>query len=121
MIRKYENVEEVINTRNIKSIDIDVLMSDLANSLSKCDKSSFIDFTCCIKETLDKFAPLKKRIVSSRPFAPWINIFFKAQKQVKRQAERLYRKTGLTIHIDILKFQKNNTVNVIKEEKRKYI
>ena len=63
----------------------------------------------------------KKRIFSSRPFAPWINIFVKAQKQVKRQAERLYRKTGLTIHKDIFKYQKNKTVNVIKEEKRKYI
>ena len=63
----------------------------------------------------------KKRIVSSRPFAPWINIFVKAQKLVKRQAERLYRKTGLTIHKDIFKFQKNKTVNMIKEEKRKYI
>ena len=64
---------------------------------------------------------LSKKIVSSRPFAPWINIFVKAQKQVKRQAERLYRKTGLTINKDIFKFQKNKTVNVIKEEKRKYI
>ena len=95
--------------------------SDLAHKLSECDKLSCFDFTCCIKETLDKFAPLKKRIVSSRPFAPWINIFVKAQKQVKRQAERLYRKTGLTIHKDIFKYKKNKTVNVIKEEKRKYI
>ena len=109
---------KVINTKNIKSIDIDVFKSELVHKLSE---SSFLDFTCCIKETLDKFAPLKKRIVSSRPFAPWINIFVKAQKQVKRQAERLYRKTGLTIHKDIFKFQKNKTVNVIKEEKRKYI
>ena len=113
---------KVINTRNIKSIDIDVFKSDLAHKLSECDKSSFFfDFTCCIKETLDTFAPLKKkRIVSSRPFAPRINIFVKAQKQVKRQAERLYRKTGLTIHKDIFKFQKNKSVNVIKEDKRKY-
>ena len=112
---------KVINTRNIKSIDIDVFKSDLAHKFSECDKSSFFDFTCCIKETLDKFTPLKKRIVSSSPFVPWINIFVKAQKQVKRQAERLYRKTGLSIHKDIFKFQKNKTINVIKEEKRKYI
>ena len=52
---------KVINTRNIKSIDIDVFKSDLAHKLSECDKSSFFDFTCCIKETLDKFAPLKKK------------------------------------------------------------
>ena len=69
----------------------------------------------------NKFAPLKKIIVSSPLFAPWFNIFVKAQKQVKRQAERLYRKTGITIHEDNFKFQKNKNVNVIKEEKRKNI
>ena len=42
--------------------------SDLAHKFSERDKSSFFDFTCCIKETLDKFTPLKKRIVSSSPF-----------------------------------------------------
>ena len=51
---------KVINTRNIKSIDFDVFKSDLAHKLSECDKSSFFDFTCCIKEALDKFAILKK-------------------------------------------------------------
>ena len=53
---------KVINTRNIKSIDIDVFKSDLAHKFSECDKSSFFDFTCCIKETLDKFTPLKKKL-----------------------------------------------------------
>ena len=81
----------------------------------------FFDFTCGIKESLDKFAPLKKRIVSSLDFASWINIFVKAQKPVERQTERLYRKIRLTVHNDIFKFQKNKTVNVIEEEKRKYI
>ena len=41
---------KVINTRNIKSIDIDVFKSDLAHKLSECDKPSFFDFSCCIKE-----------------------------------------------------------------------
>ena len=53
---------KVINTRNIKSIDIDVFKSDLAHKLSECDKSSFYVFSCCIKETLDKFASLKKEL-----------------------------------------------------------
>ena len=72
---------------NIKSIDIHVFKFNLAHNRSGCDASSFYDFTICIEETLHKFAPLKKRIVSSRHFAPWINIVAKALKQVKRQAE----------------------------------
>ena len=53
--------KKAINTRNIKPIDIDVFKSDLAHKLSECDKLSCFDFTCCIKETLDKFAPLKTK------------------------------------------------------------
>ena len=53
---------KLINTRNIKSIDIHVFKSGLAHYLSECDKSSFYDFTSCIKETLDKFALLEKEL-----------------------------------------------------------
>ena len=64
----------------------------------------------------------KKKELSLVALLPPGSIFLsKLKKQPKRQAERLYRKTGLTIHKDIFKFQKNKTVNVIKEEKRKYI
>ena len=55
---------KVINTRSIKSIDIGVFKSDLAKNLSECIKASIYDFTSCIKETLDKFSPLKKKELS---------------------------------------------------------
>ena len=52
---------KIINTRNIKSINIHVFKSNLAHKLSEWDKSSFFDFILCTKETLDKFATLKKK------------------------------------------------------------
>ena len=77
--------------------------SDLAHNLYECDKSSFYDFTSCSKEILDKFAPLKKLSLVAL-LLPRSTFFVKGQKQVKRQAERLYNKTRLTIHKDIFKF-----------------
>ena len=93
----------------------------MTQALCDCDTTPPRSFTNCVKNVLDKFAPLKERLVSTRPFAPWINLLVKAQKQIKRQAERLYRKTGLTVHREIFNFQKNKTIKVIKEEKKKYI
>ena len=61
------------------------------------------------------------KIINVRPAAPWMNIVIKAQKKVRRQAERLYKKTKLTIHRDIFKYQKNKTTKIINEEKSKYI
>ena len=65
---------------------------------------------------MDKFAPLKDKIYSLRPAAPWINLVVKAQKQVRRRAERLYRKTRLTVHRQIYQYQRIKTI----KEKRKF-
>ena len=78
-------------------------------------------FSNCVTSVLDKFAPIKDKIVSLRPAAPWINLVVKAQKQVRRRAERLYRKTRLTVHRQIYQYQRSKTIKVINEEKRKYI
>ena len=67
------------------------------------------------------FAPLKTKLVSVRPAAPWMNIAIKAQKKIRRKAERLNKKTLLTIHRDIFRYQKNKTTQLINHEKAKYI
>ena len=74
-----------------------------------------------MNNVLNKFAPIKKKLVTIRPAAPWINVFVKAAKQARRKAERLFRKTGLTIHKEIYKYHKNKTTKIINEEKKKYI
>ena len=86
---------------------------------SQSDLPLSVRFSNCLSEILNKFAPVKKRKVSHRPNAPWMNIFVKAQKQIKRKAERLFRKTGLTVHKEIFKFEKNKTIQIIKDEKKK--
>ena len=68
---------------------------------------------------LDKFALIKSRVVTIRPAAPWINLVVKASKQARRKAERMFKKTGLTIHREIYKYHKNKTLKVGNEEKRK--
>ena len=73
------------------------------------------------KKILDKFPPLKEKRISIRPEAPWLNLVVKAQKQIRRRAERLYKKTKLTVHREIFRFQKNKTIKVINDEKKKYI
>ena len=75
----------------------------------------------CTTSVLNKFAPLKTKLTLLRPAAPWINLIVKAQKQIRRKAERVYRKTKLTIHKQIYNYQKNKTIKVINEEKKKYI
>ena len=70
---------------------------------------------------LDKFATVKNSVVTIRPAAPWINLIVKSAKQARRKAERMFNKTGLTIHREIFKYCKNKTIKIINNEKSKYI
>ena len=117
---------KVTKSRNIKSMDMNVFKSNMSQELhesmnSKCKTSLSTKFTKCISDLFNKFAPVVSRIISIRPYAPWINLSVKAQKQIRRQAERIYVKTRLTVHKDIFKSEKNKTIFVIKDEKKNYI
>ena len=119
---KPKPVTNTVNSRNIKAIDMQSFRSSLSDSLN-CIQTSISSFslTECVKSVLNKFAPIKTRLIKVRPAAPWINIFVKAQKQARRKAERLFKKTGLTVHKEIFRYHKNKTTKIINAEKKKYI
>ena len=110
-----------ITSRNLKKIDIELFKTSLKSSLNESVVNSVTAFNDCLTRTLDTFAPLRKRVISIRPFSPWINDAVKTIKQKKRQAERKWKKSGLTIHKEIFKSQKTECIKVIKNEKRKYV
>ena len=119
---KPKHVKETVQKRNVSSIDLSAFQCALSDSFDNVtsEMTSFI-FHDCVTSVLNKFAPLKNKLTTLRPAAPWINLAVKAQKQIKRRAERLFRKTRLTIHKQIFKYHKNKTIKIINEEKKKYI
>ena len=115
-------IKKSIKTRNIKNIDLSCFQLALNESLLEIkDKISSFSLNNCVSSILNKFAPVKDKLITIRPAAPWFNLVVKAQKQVRRKAERMYKKTKLTVHRQIMKFEKNKTIKVINEEKEKYI
>ena len=75
--------------------------SDLAHKLSECDKSSFFDFTCCIKETLDKFAPLKKKELSLVALLPPGSIFLSKLKNRSKDKQNDFTGKQDSLYIKI--------------------
>ena len=84
-------------------------LSKLSNALTS---SSLFE---CMTSVLNTFAPIQIKTVSVRPAAPWINIFIKAQKQIRRKAEKLFKKTKLTVHKEIYNNHKNKTSKLINQ------
>ena len=119
---KPKRVVNSVTSRNINAINLSNFKTSLLDSLTNIkDSITSCSLFNCVNNVLKLFAPLKTKIINVRPAAPWMNIVIKAQKKVRRQAERLYRKIKLTIHRDIFKYQKNKTTKIINEEKSKYI
>ena len=69
---------------------------------------------------LDKHAPLQTRTITVRPKVPWFNGDIKMAKQKRRQLERRWRQSRLTIHLDIFKEQKRHVNKFISSAKTSY-
>lgn len=68
-----------------------------------------------LKKIMDLLAPVKTRTITVRPEAEWYNTTIRVAKQERRQAERLWRKTGLTVHRDMY-MDRRSTVNSLIEQ-----
>ena len=95
----------LISFRDIKNINIATLCS-LIDSFPTTDSTSNPDelvtlYNTCLTNTLTSIAPLKTRSVSFSTSAPWFTPELRSMKAKNRQLERLYKRTGLTIHNDM--------------------
>ena len=120
-IEKPSKMKQIVISRNLKKVDVAAFKSCLQSSVSSIELHNLSEFNSSIIGVLDRFAPLTKRLIPCRPFAPWVNDLVKKQKQKKRQAERVWKRTGLTVHKEIYKKEKVEIVNVVRNEKKNYI
>ena len=87
-----------INTEEFRR---DILSSNLTHPCDDLDKY-VSNYNSVLSEVLDKHAPLITRCVIQRPNSPWYNETLHSLKHEKRAAERKWKKTGLTVHKQIL-------------------
>ncbi|GFR66842.1 ATP-dependent DNA helicase [Elysia marginata] len=71
-----------------------------------------------LKQLLDIHAPLKTRIVTDRPSAPWMTSHIKELKTERRRAERKWRSTNLCIHKEIYSNLNRKLKNAIETAKK---
>ncbi|CAJ1069708.1 LOW QUALITY PROTEIN: uncharacterized protein LOC115374818 [Xyrichtys novacula] len=95
-----------ITFRNLKSISPQDLSASLSTTLTASPPSPSAKlpdlinyYNNTLSSCLDQLAPLKTKTVSFRHSAPWYTSELHKMKSHKRQLERLYRKTGLTVHL----------------------
>ena len=102
--------------RKTKSVDLDGLKQDIAKSRLCCPSScedfdKFVQsYNYTLSSILDRHAPLKSKVMRSRPQVPWYSQEIAEAKREWRKAEQTWRKTKSAE--DLLLFKRlRNQVN----------
>ena len=73
-----------------------------------------------LRSLLDKYAPVKERVITVRPSAPWYTAQVTAEKRKRRRLERKWRASGLTADREQYVHQCGVVINLIKFVKSEY-
>ena len=73
-----------------------------------------------LRKIADQLAPVKTRFITQRPKADWYNDTIRLAKQKRRQAERLWRKSGLEVHRQLYCCARDEVLVIIDQAKSDY-
>ena len=115
-----------------KSVDLDCLKQDIAKSdlcLQGCvgcpssweDFDKFVQsYNSTLSSILDRHAPLKSKVVGSRPQVPCYNQEIAEAKKKRRKAERTLRKTKSAEDLLVFKSLRNHVTYLCNQARRKF-
>ena len=116
-----------VTYRKLKTITKEVLLDAISTSalctaslstLSLHELTTLYDTE--LRKIIDALAPTKTRVITVRPEADWYNDSIREAKQTRRQAERLWRKTGLVVHREVYMEARDMVTALIDQEKRNH-
>lgn len=125
-LRKPKAVKRVIQFRKIKAIDSTTFSSDIEKSeLSSSDASLTAEtllhkYNVVMGELLDRHAPQRSCVIIDHPAIPWYNQEIADAKRKRRQLERKWRRTGLSVDKQLFKDQRNLTKELFKVAKSEF-
>ena len=110
--------------RNIRGIDRSAFVADLETELVGIGHSLSADqYNVTLLSVLDKHAPAAKSRVTERMSSPWFGLVREdllEAKRSRRQAERKWRNSNLTVFKDLYKKAKHHVTNVVLKAKKLY-
>ena len=124
-IKKPPNAKLTVMNRKLCNIHSDSLFTDIRSSSlynsPSLDLSELCDqYDSVLSSILDKHAPLRKRVITIRPRAPWYSEEIKEQKVICRRLERRWRRSRLTSDYQSYTAQRTVVKNTIFKSKMDY-
>ena len=102
LLRKPVREKRKTISRNIRAIGVLDFRTDVHNLFESAIQSNSTDplgvYNTCLRQLLNRHAPLVTPTVSDRPSAPWMTLEIKQAKVQRRLAERKWRESCLAVH-----------------------
>jgi hypothetical protein len=117
---------KTVSYRSFKSINIEDFVNDLKCLPLLCDPAlsleSLVDqYDMGIGELLLKHAPLRTKTITLRHRAPWLTGEIRLHRSKLRKTERVWRKSGLNVHLRIFRECCSMHAFLLKREKTGYL
>ena len=124
-IKRPPKAKLTLTSRKLRTIDPDNLRCDICSSALYNSPSHEITDLCdqydsVLSSILDKHAPLRTRIITLRPNAPWYSEEIRKQKSTCRKLERRWRRSKLESDYRHYANQRAVIRNIIFESKMGY-
>ena len=108
--------------RKLRSVDMEAFRSDLSSSklfLSPADSVGELcdQYHSQLSQLVEAYAPLRTRVLTSRPSAPWYSIEIASEKTKRRKFERCWRNSQLHIDRQLFEDQCELVRNMVKNAK----
>ena len=106
--------------KNIKSDQLSIDISKIDFKIDSNDVDLIVDnYNSAFSSLLDTHAPLKNDHVVSRDLQPWMSEEILSVKREKRKSEQIWRKTKLTVHLEIFRALCQKLKTLIHDAKEK--
>ena len=122
---KPQPLRQSVQYRNYAAIDKEMLRVDIEASTLCLDPATSAaclleQYDATLSALLGKHAPVQTRTITVRPKVPWFSGDIKMAKQKRRQLERKWRQSRLTIYRDLFKEQRRHVNQLISSAKSTY-
>ena len=103
----------------------DLSLSRLCNvGHAHCSQTTDLDhlvdeYQETLSRLIDHHAPIKEKVIKSRPQVPWYEEIAKAKRE-RRKTERVWRRSGLKSDFAIFKKKKNQATYIINKARKAY-
>ena len=121
--RKPRKTTKEVRSRNVRASNTDTFKTDVLSVFPAVSGAAdtISAYNACLRELLDKHAPLVTRQVTDRMSTPWMTQEIKQAKQQRRCAERQWHRTSLEVHRQIYAHCRNAVNRLTRNAKKQFL